>query len=136
MSLKKKKSLLEFYLVSNFFKDQQFYIIENNIKSINNTISKTYKSHKLVKKAILLNKNRIFNKKEKMKYFLRLLTFSLFINLQKYLLTISKHENVFPSLIKINFLFFRQLSAFLFYIVNFEKIYINFIIRLKLIALK
>ncbi len=136
MSLKKKKSLLEFYLVSNFFKDQQFYIIENNIKSINNTISKTYKSHKLVKKAILLNKNKIFNKKEKMKYFLRLLTFSLFINLQKYLLTISKHENVFPSLIKINFLFFRQLSAFLFYIVNFEKIYINFIIRLKLIALK
>jgi len=136
LSLKKKKSLLEFYLVSNFFKDQQFYIIENNIKSINNTISKTYKSHKLVKKAILLNKNKIFNKKEKMKYFLRLLTFSLFINLQKYLLTISKHENVFPSLIKINFLFFRQLSAFLFYIVNFEKIYINFIIRLKLIALK
>ena len=136
MSLKKKKSLLEFYLVSNFFKDQQFYIIENNIKSINNTINKTYKSHKLVKKAILLNKNKIFNKKEKMKYFLRLLTFSLFINLQKYLLTISKHENVFPSLIKINFLFFRQLSAFLFYIVNFEKIYINFIIRLKLIALK
>ena len=136
MSLKKKKSLLEFYLVSNFFKDQQFYIIENNIKSINNTISKTYKSHKLVKKAILLNKNRIFNKKEKMKYFLRLLTFSLFINLQRYLLTISKHENVFPSLIKINFLFFRQLSAFLFYIVNFENIYINFIIRLKLIALK
>jgi hypothetical protein len=136
LSLKKKKSLLEFYLASNILKEYEFYIIENNINSFSQKTNKGDKSRKLIKNAILLNNNVIFNEKEKMKYFLNLVTFSSYNSLRKYFLTSFKHQNTLPAITKVNFLVFKNVTAFLFYLVNFENIYINFSVRLKLVALK
>ena len=59
-------------------KDQQFSIIENNIKPANTKNIKDCKTRKLVKSGILLSDHIIFNEKPKLKYILRLFTFSNF----------------------------------------------------------
>jgi hypothetical protein len=117
-------------------KDQKYYIIENNIQPTENKFIKDCKTRKLVKSGVVLSNNVLFNEKDKMKYFLRLLTFSNFNSFNTYFLTISKPENSLASFIKTNFLFFKKIQDFLLYLVDFEKIYINFSVRLKLIALK
>mgnify|MGYP003995330191 CR=1 FL=1 len=117
-------------------KDQKFYIIENNIKSIDNKLVKDCKIRKLVKTGVVLSDEVVFNEKDKMKYFLRLLTFSSFNSLNRYFLITVKQGNSLPSLIKVNFLFFKKLTFFVLYLINFERIYINFSVRLKLITLK
>jgi hypothetical protein len=92
------------------------------------------KIRKLVKTGVLLSNERIFNDKNKMKYFLRLLIFSNFNSLNQYFLTTRKQGSSLPSLIKVNFLSFQKVSVFLLYLVNFERLCINFRVRLKLIT--
>jgi len=134
LSLKKKKSFLEFNLLTNMLNNQKYYIVENNVKFIEKRIIKDCKVRKLVKSGVFLSDNVIFNEKNQIKYNLRLLTFSCLNSLNIYLSQISKYENSLPSLIKINFLFFKKLTFFFLYFTNFTNIYINFSIRLKLIT--
>lgn len=136
LSLKKKKGLLEFYLASNMWTDQQFYIIENNIKPLDNQRLKDCKIRKLVKTGVLLSNNILFNGKDKIKYFLRLLTFSSFHSLNQYFLITRKQGNSLPSLVKVNFLFFKTLTSLLAFLMNFKSIYISFSDRLKSMALQ
>lgn len=116
-------------------KDQNFYIIENNIKAVDTKRIKACKIRKLVKTGVLLSNECIFNDKDKMKYFLRLLTFSNLNSLNQYFLTNRKQGSSLSSLIKVNFLSFQKVNVFLLYLVNFERLYINFSVRLKLTAL-
>jgi len=136
LSLKKKKGLLEFYLASNMWTDQQFYIIENNIKPVDKQRFKDCKTRKLVKTGVLLSNNILFKGKDKIKYFLRLLTFSSFHSLNQYFLTSRKQGNSLPSLVKVNFLFFKTLTSLLVFLINFKNIYISFSDRLKPMALQ
>jgi hypothetical protein len=136
LSFKKKKGLLEFYLASNMLADQQFYIIENNIKPVGAQRFKDCKIRKLVKTGVFLSDNILFNGKNKIKYFLRLLTFSNFNSLNRYFLITIKQGNSLPSLVKINFLFFKILTSFLVYLINFKNIYLNFSGRMKSSALQ
>ena len=134
LSLKKKKSLLEFQLASILLKDQQFSIIENNIKPANTKNIKDCKTRKLVKSGILLSDHIIFNEKPKLKYILRLFTFSNFNSLNTFFWTISKQENSLPSVMKVNFLVFKKVEEFLLYVLNFGKIYIKLNSHLKFIS--
>jgi len=130
ISLKKKKSILDFYIFIQMLNSKEYYVIENNIKNFDNKIS-SIRRRKLIKSGILLSKHIIFNDKDLIKYFLSFLYFLNWKDFNTYIISANKKTNFLPVVIKVKFLFFKKVSTFSKYLFTYEKLCLALNSRLK-----
>ena len=108
MQNKKIKKLLEISLTKSIFKNELYFIIENNIKP-DKIIENVIKINKVgfVNSGLLLNSCNL-----NLKFYLYVKTFNS-INLAKmYLFNKKIYTNIYPCLISIKFLFYTRGSNF------------------------
>jgi len=130
-SSKKKKSVLDFYIFKQLLNSKDYYIIENNIKNFDKKKFYAFKCRKLMKSGILLSRHIIFSDINLLKYYL---SFIYFINLKDfyaYVISTNKRTNFLPVIIKVKFLFFKQMSVFSKYSFTYEGVCFSLNLRLK-----
>lgn len=135
ISLKKKKSILDFYIFINLLNSKNYYVIENNIKGLGSNMVSSVKYRKVIKSGIFLSKHIIFNDKRLIKYFLSFLYFLNWKDFNTYIVSTNKKVNFLPAVIKVKFLFFKKMSAFSKYLFTYEKICVFFNSRVKPLSL-
>jgi hypothetical protein len=134
ISLKKKKSVLDFNIFIKMLNNKDFYVIENNIKNFDKKIVSTIKRRKIIKSGILLSKHIIFRDHELIKYFLSFLYFVNLKDFNNYIVSVNKKNNLLPVIIKVKFLFFKKKLVFSKYLFIYEKLYCSLNVRLKPIS--